>query len=311
MQSTLVFAEHDGTKLNPSTRHAITAAKAIGGDISALVAGPKCGDVAKELAAIGGLSKVIVAEAPAYDGFLAERLAPIVLAAQEQFKFSHILAGSSAISRSVLPRVAAKLDVSPISDIIGVKDAETFVRTIYAGNAVMTLRSKDHVKILTVRTTAFDPDESTGGTATEDKMSADSPANSEWVGQELSKSDRPELASAKVVISGGRGMKSGDNFQMLYDLADKMGAAVGASRAAVDAGMVPNDMQVGQTGKIVAPELYVAVGISGAIQHLAGMKDSKLIVAINKDAEAPIFQVADLGLVADLFKAVPEMEGKM
>jgi len=311
LQSTLVFAEHDGAKLNPSTRHAITAAKAIGGDISALVAGPKCGDVAKEVAAIGGLSKVIVAEAPVYDGFLAERLAPIVLAAQEQFKFSHILAGSSAISRSVLPRVAAKLDVSPISDIIGVKDAETFVRTIYAGNAVMTLRSKDPVKILTVRTTAFDADESQGGSAAEDKISADAPSNSEWVGQELSKSDRPELASAKVVISGGRGMKSGDNFQMLYDLADKMGAAVGASRAAVDAGMVPNDMQVGQTGKIVAPELYVAVGISGAIQHLAGMKDSKLIVAINKDAEAPIFQVADLGLVADLFKAVPEMQDKM
>jgi len=310
-QSTLVFAEHDGTKLNPSTRHAITAAKAIGGDISALVAGPKCGDVAKELAAIGGLSKVIVAEAPAYDGFLAERLAPIVLAAQAQFKFSHIVAGASAISRSVLPRVAAKLDVSPISDIIAVKDAETFVRTIYAGNAIMTLRSKDHVKILTVRTTAFEPDESSGGSAAEDKISADSPANSEWVSAELSKSDRPELASAKIVISGGRGMKTGDNFQMLYDLADKMGAAVGASRAAVDAGMVPNDMQVGQTGKIVAPELYIAVGISGAIQHLAGMKDSKCIVAINKDAEAPIFQVSDFGLVADLFKAVPEMQEKM
>jgi len=311
LQSTLVFAEHDGSKLNPTTRHAITAAKAIGGDISVLVAGSKCGDVAKELTAIGGLSKVIVAENPAYEGFLAERLAPVVLAAQDQFKFSHIFAGASAISRSILPRVAAILDVSPISDIIGIKDPETFVRTIYAGNAIVTLRSKDPVKVVTVRATAFDADESSGGSAGEVQISADVQGNSEFVGQELSKSDRPELASAKVVISGGRGMKSGDNFKMLYDLADLMGAAVGASRAAVDAGMVPNDMQVGQTGKMVAPELYVAVGISGAIQHLAGMKDSKLIVAINKDAEAPIFQVADLGIVADLFKAVPEMTEKM
>ena len=253
LQSTLVFAEHDGSKLNPTTRHAITAAKAIGGDISVLVAGSKCGDVAKELTAIGGLSKVIVAENPAYEGFLAERLAPVVLAAQDQFKFSHIFAGASAISRSILPRVAAILDVSPISDIIGIKDPETFVRTIYAGNAIVTLRSKDPVKVVTVRATAFDADESSGGSAGEVQISADVQGNSEFVGQELSKSDRPELASAKVVISGGRGMKSGDNFKMLYDLADLMGAAVGASRAAVDAGMVPNDMQVGQTGKMVAP----------------------------------------------------------
>jgi len=312
LQSTLVVAEHSGDKLLQNTRHAITAAKQVGGDICCLVAGPKCSGAAAEVAKIEGVSKVIVAENAAFEGNLPENLTPLVLAAQEQFKFSHIVGGSSAFTRSLLPRVAAKLDVSPVSDVIGIKDAETFVRTIYAGNAIMTLKSKDPVKIITVRTTAFEADESSGGSAaTETAATPETPDISKFVCQELSKSDRPELASAKVVISGGRGMKSGDNFQMLYDLADKMGAAVGASRAAVDAGMVPNDMQVGQTGKIVAPELYIAVGISGAIQHLAGMKDSKVIVAINKDAEAPIFQVADFGLVADLFKAVPEMKDKM
>lgn len=312
LQSTLVVAEHDGQKLSPVTRNAITAAKKLGGDVSCLVAGPKVGDVATEVAALQGLTKVLVVESPEYNGFMPEKLTPLLLAAQDQFKFSHILAGASAFSRGLLPRVAAKLDVSPISDIIGIKDAETFVRTIYAGNAVLTLKSKDPVKVITVRTTAFEMDESTGGGAAQDKMDAPAtPGNSEFIGQELSKSDRPELGSAKVVISGGRGMKSGENFEMLYKLADKLGAAVGASRAAVDAGMVPNDMQIGQTGKIVAPELYVAVGISGAIQHLAGMKDSKTIVAVNKDPEAPIFQVADLGLVADLFKAVPEMTEKI
>merc|ERR1712212_576609 len=310
--STLVLAEHDNATLNPATLHAITAAKAVGGDITCLVAGTSCDAVAKEVAGLDGVSKVLVAENAAYAGFLPEKLTPLLLAAQDQFKFSHIVAGASAFSRGLLPRVAAKLDVSPISDIIDVKDAETFVRTIYAGNAIMTLKSKDPVKIITVRTTAFEADESQGDVISETTLAApEMPMNSEFVGQELSKSDRPELGSAKVVISGGRGMKAGEHFDLLYTLADKMGAAVGASRAAVDAGMVPNDMQIGQTGKIVAPDLYIAVGISGAIQHLAGMKDSKTIVAINKDAEAPIFQVADLGLVADLFKAVPEISEKM
>jgi len=313
LQSTLVVAEHNNAKLNPATLHAVTAAKALGGEISCLVVGSSVGDVAKEVAAIGGISKVLVAENAAFEGFLPEKVAPVLLATQDQFKFSHIVAASSAVSRGVLPRVAAKLDVSPISDIIGIKDPETFVRTIYAGNAILTFKAKDPVKIITVRPTAFEAADASGGSSgvEEAPAAAALPDNSQWVGAELTKSDRPELASAKVVISGGRGMKSGDNFQMLYELADKLGGAVGASRAAVDAGMVPNDMQIGQTGKIVAPELYVAVGISGAIQHLAGMKDSKVIVAVNKDAEAPIFQVADYGLVADLFKAVPELTEKV
>merc|ERR1712038_1440680 len=303
-QSTLILAEQTGDGLlSRNTRHSITAAKQLGGEISCLIAGTQTQKAVEEVAAIAGISKVIVAESPAFEGSLAENVAPTVLAAQDQFKFTHILSGLSAFSRSVLPRVAAKLDVSPISDIIGIKDAETFVRTIYAGNAIMTLNSKDPVKIIMVRTTAFEPAETTAAQA--------APDLSKYVGAELTKSDRPDLASAGVVISGGRGMKSGDNFKMLYDLADKMGGAVGASRAAVDAGMVPNDMQIGQTGKIVAPQLYIAVGISGAIQHLAGMKDSKVIVAINKDAEAPIFQVADYGLVADLFKAVPDLTEKL
>merc|ERR1711978_100777 len=313
-QSTLVLVEHNNEKLNPVTLNAITAAKALGGEVNCLVAGTSCGDVAKEVSSVDGISKVLVAEDAAFAGFMPEKLTPLLLASQNQFKFSHIVAGASAFSRGLLPRVAAQLDVSPISDIIGVKDADTFVRTIYAGNAVMTLKSVDPVKIVTVRTTAFEAaTPSSGSAAVEDAPAANTAdvAASEFVGQELSKSDRPDLGSAKVVISGGRGMKTGDNFSMLYDLADKLGAAVGASRAAVDAGMVPNDMQIGQTGKIVAPELYVAVGIPGAIQHLAGMKDSKVIVAINKDAEAPIFQVSDFGLVADLFKAVPELTEKI
>lgn len=313
LQSTLVIAEHDNNNLTPITLNALSAAKKLGGDVSCLVAGSNCGGVVAELSKAAGISKILVADSEAFVGFLPERLAPLVTATHNQFKFTHIVAGASAQGKSLLPRVAAKLDVSPISDIIEVKAADTFVRTIYAGNALMTLKSKDPVKVITVRGTSFEAAAVEGGSAAQEDIAAgDLPTDlSQFLGQELSKSDRPELTAAKTVISGGRGMKNGENFEMLYNLADKLNAAVGASRAAVDAGFVPNDMQIGQTGKIVAPELYIAVGISGAIQHLAGMKDSKTIVAINKDPEAPIFQVADLGLVADLFKAVPEMIEKV
>lgn len=308
-QSTLVIAEHDNQKLIPITLNTITAAGKIGGDVTCLVAGTQCSKVAEEVSKVPGVSKVLLADNEAFKGFLPESLTPLLLATQNQFKFSHIIAGATAMGKNVLPRLAAKLDVSAISDIIGIKDSETFIRTIYAGNAIQTLKSKDSVKIISVRGTAFEAAATEGGNAGSETAPSVDVKNdvSEYVSQELSKSDRPELSAAKSVISGGRGMKNGENFKMLYDLADKMGAAVGASRAAVDAGFVPNDMQVGQTGKIVAPDLYVAVGISGAIQHLAGMKDSKVIVAINKDPEAPIFQVADYGLVQDLFKAIPEM----
>lgn len=312
-QSTLVIAEHNNEKLLPITQNTISAAKKLGGEISVLVAGTKCGSVAEEVAKASGLGKVLIAENEAFKGFTAESLTPLILATQKQFNFTHIIAGATAFGKALLPRVAAKLDVSPVTDVIGINDANTFVRTIYAGNAILTLKSKDSVKVVTVRGTMFEPAALEGGSAkVEQAPSGDYKTDlTEFLSQELSKSDRPELTSAKVVISGGRGMKSGDNFKLLYDLADKMGAAVGASRAAVDAGFVPNDLQVGQTGKIVAPQLYIAVGISGAIQHLAGMKDSKTIVAINKDPEAPIFQVADFGLVADLFKVVPELTGKL
>lgn len=313
LQSTLVVAEHDNATLNPITLSALTAAKQLGGEVSCLVAGKDCAGVVGELSKAAGISKILVAESEALNGFLPERLTPIVLATQNQFNFTHIVSGATAFGKSLLPRVAAKLDVAPISDIIEVKSADTFVRTIYAGNALMTLKSKDSIKVITVRGTSFEAAPLEGGSAASEATALpELPTEmSGFIKQELSKSDRPELTAAKTVVSGGRGMKSGDNFQLLYALADKMNAAVGASRAAVDAGFVPNDMQVGQTGKIVAPELYIAVGISGAIQHLAGMKDSKTIVAINKDPEAPIFQVADLGLVADLFKAVPEMTEKL
>ncbi|KAJ8304369.1 hypothetical protein KUTeg_017952 [Tegillarca granosa] len=272
--STLVIAEHTNDKLTPLTLNAITAAHKVGGDVACLVAGTQCSKVAEEVSKVTGVSKVLLADNEAFKGFLPESITPLVLATQQQFNFTHIFAGASAFGKGLLPRVAAKLDVSPISDIIGIKDAETFVRTIYAGNAIQTVKSKDSIKLVTVRGTAFEAAPAEGGSA---------------------------------ATENGRGLKNGENFKLLYDLADKLGAAVGASRAAVDAGFVPNDMQIGQTGKIVAPELYIAVGISGAIQHLAGMKDSKVIVAINKDPEAPIFQVADHGLVQDLFKAVPEM----
>eukprot|EP00112_Aurelia_sp_Birch-Aquarium-sp1_P012647 Seg2660.3 transcript_id=Seg2660.3/GoldUCD/mRNA.D3Y31 product="Electron transfer flavoprotein subunit alpha mitochondrial" protein_id=Seg2660.3/GoldUCD/D3Y31 len=311
--SSLVIVEHDNEKIVPTTLHAVTAAKQLGGDITCLIAGTNCESVAGEISKVTGVNRVLFANSDGYKGFLPEAIAPLILKAQEQFKFSHIVGCSSAITKNILPRVAAKLDVAPLSDIIEIKSEDTFVRTIYAGNAITTIKSNDPVKLMTIRGTSFEAAPIDGGSANSENMDAPAaPAGlSEWESAELSVSDRPELASAKIVISGGRGMKSGDNFEMLYSLAKKMNAAVGASRAAVDAGFVPNDMQVGQTGKMVAPELYIAVGISGAIQHLAGMKDSKTIVAINKDGEAPIFQVSDFGLVADLFKAVPEMIEKM
>lgn len=313
MQSTLVFAEHDNTKLNPITLNAIAAATQMGGNVTCLVAGSSCSSVAAEAAKVSGVDKVLVADSPDLEGFLPERLTPLIIASQKQSSFTHIVAGATALGKSLLPRVAAKLDVAPVSDVVAIKGSDTFVRTIYAGNAMQTVKSNDSVKVVSVRGTSFEASSAEGGSAaTETVAVPELPiSQSSFLGQQLSKSDRPELSSAKSVVSGGRGLKSGENFELLYTLADKLGAAVGASRAAVDAGYVPNDMQVGQTGKIVAPELYIAVGISGAIQHLAGMKDSKTIVAINKDPEAPIFQVADLGLVADLFKAVPEMNEKL
>jgi electron transfer flavoprotein alpha subunit len=311
-QSTLVIAEHNNETLTPITRNTLAAASKLGGEVSVLVAGDNCAKAIAEAGKLPGIARVIAANSPDFKGFLAESLTPLILATHSKFNFTHILAGSTAQGKALLPRVAAKLDVSPVTDIIDIKSPDTFVRTIYAGNAVLTLKSKDPVKVISVRGTSFPPVTDEGSSASEEAPSGDYKAPATvFVKQELSKSDRPELTAAKVVISGGRGMKSGDNFQLLYTLADKMGAAVGASRAAVDAGFVANDLQVGQTGKIVAPELYIAVGISGAIQHLAGMKDSKTIVAINKDPEAPIFQVADFGLVADLFKAVPELTEKI
>ncbi|KAK2917846.1 electron transfer flavoprotein subunit alpha, mitochondrial [Channa argus] len=307
-QSTLVVAEHNNDKLTPITLNAITAASKLGGEVSCLVAGTNCAKVVEQVSKIQGVKKVLVAQHDSYKGALPEELTPLILATQKQFNFTHICAGASAFGKNLLPRVAAKLDVAPISEIIEIKSPDTFVRTIYAGNALSTVKCNEAIKVFTVRGTSFEAAPTEGGSAASENVAPPSPTGvSEWLEQNLTKSDRPELTSAKVVISGGRGLKSGENFKLLYDLADKLNAAVGASRAAVDAGFVPNDMQVGQTGKIVAPELYIAVGISGAIQHLAGMKDSKTIVAINKDPEAPIFQVADYGLVADLFKAVPEM----
>jgi len=310
LNSTLVIAEHDNAALTPVTLNAISAAKKIGGDVTCIVAGESCAGAVAALSKIEGVSRILIAEHGVFKGFLPEAMTPLLVESQKQFGFSHIAVGASAFGKNLLPRVAAKLDVAPISDIISVESPDTFVRTIYAGNAICTVKSLDAIKLFSVRGTAFAPaEEGAGAAAASDAVDASGVSNglTSYVGAELTKSDRPDLTSAKTVVSGGRGMKNGENFQMLYDLADKMNAAVGASRAAVDAGYVPNDMQVGQTGKMVAPSLYVAVGISGAIQHLAGMKDSKVIVAINKDPEAPIFQVADYGLVADLFKAVPEM----
>ncbi|HET8729882.1 MAG TPA: FAD-binding protein [Moraxellaceae bacterium] len=308
--SILVYAEHDNASIKGATLNTVTAAKAIGGDIHVLVAGQGCQAAADAAAKIDGVSKVLVADNAAYGHQLAENIS--LLVAELGKGYSHILAPATTTGKNFLPRVAALLDVNQISEISKVVSADTFERPIYAGNAIATVQSTDAIKVLTVRPTGFDAAAATGGSAAVEAVAAAKDAgNSKFVGEELAKSDRPELAGAKIVVSGGRGMGNGDNFSILYALADKLGAAVGASRAAVDAGFVPNDMQVGQTGKVVAPQLYVAVGISGAIQHLAGMKDSKVIVAINKDEEAPIFQVADYGIVGDLFTIVPELTSKI
>ena len=305
----LVIAEHDNATLKASTLHTVTAAAQCGGDVHILVAGSNCGGAAEAAAKIAGVAKVLVADAPHFAEGLAENIAEQALAVAGDY--SHILAPATAYGKNILPRVAARLDVAQISEITKVDAPDTFERPIYAGNALATVQSTDAVKVITVRTTGFDAAE-TGGSAAIDNVApvADS-GKSAFVSREVAKSDRPELTAAKVIVSGGRGMGSGENFKILEPLADKLGAAMGASRAAVDAGFVPNDWQVGQTGKIVAPQLYIAVGISGAIQHLAGMKDSKVIVAINKDPEAPIFSVADYGIVGDLFEVVPQLVAEL
>ncbi|PJK31242.1 electron transfer flavoprotein subunit alpha/FixB family protein [Minwuia thermotolerans] len=306
----LVIAEHDNNELNPATLATVTAAKAMDNDVTVLVMGHNAGGVAEAAAKVAGVGKVLHADDAGLEHSLAENRAALIVSLAGDY--GHIVAPSTTSGKNILPRVAALLDVQQISDIVEVESADTFVRPIYAGNAMATVQSSDGIKVITVRTTTFAKAEAEGGSASVEQIAAaEDPGLSSFVGERLSESDRPDLATAKIVVSGGRGMQNGENFEMLYKVADKLGAAVGASRAAVDAGFVPNDMQVGQTGKVVAPELYIAVGISGAIQHLAGMKDSKVIVAINKDEEAPIFQVADYGLVADLFQAVPELESKL
>ena len=308
--SILVFCDHDNGQFGTATLNAVNAAQQIGGDIHLLVAGDTSGSITEQAATVAGVAKVLVADGAEYAHGLAENLAPLICDLASQY--SHILAPATTTGKNIMPRVAALLDVMQISDIIKVDDANTFQRPIYAGNALSTVRSDEAIKIITVRSTAFDAAAAEGGSAAIETITNNGDLGlSSYVKSELSSSERPELTAAPIVISGGRGMQDGANFAMLEKVADKLGAAVGASRAAVDAGFVPNDYQVGQTGKVVAPDLYVAVGISGAIQHLAGMKDSKVIVAINKDDEAPIFQVADFGLVADLFDAVPELEKEL
>ena len=305
--SILVVAEHDNTEIKAATLNTIAAAVAIGDEIHVLVAGDGCAAAGDAAAKIDGIAKVLVADSPEYANGIAENLTPLILSMADGYE--HLLANATSFGKNLMPRVAAMLDVQQISDISGVSSADTFDRPTYAGNAIATVQTSDAKKVITVRGTAFDPAAAEGGSAAVESVGAQGDSGlTNYIGSEISKSERPELTSARVIISGGRGMQSGDNFPILEKVADILGAAVGASRAAVDAGFVPNDYQVGQTGKIVAPELYIAVGISGAIQHLAGMKDSKVIVAINKDEEAPIFQVADYGLVADLFQAVPELE---
>ena len=304
--TSLVVAEHDNASLKEATLNTVTAAAKMGGDVHVLVAGSNCGPAAEAASRIAGVSKVLVADAPDYEHPLAEAMAPLIVKLAADY--DAVLAPATTTGKNIMPRVAALLDVSQISDIIDVVSGDTFKRPIYAGNAIATVKTSDAKKIITVRATGFEKAAAEGGSATVESISGEgNPGISSFVSQELSKSERPELTSARIIISGGRGMGSGENFVLLEKVADKLNAAIGASRAAVDAGFVPNDYQVGQTGKIVAPELYIAVGISGAIQHLAGMKDSKVIVAINKDEEAPIFQVADYGLVADLFKALPQL----
>ena len=308
--SILVIAEHDNKAIRPSTLNTVGAAVQLEGDVMLLVAGSGSEPVAEAGASIAGVSKILHAEAAHYEHGLAEELAPLVVACSAGV--SHILAPASTFGKNLMPRVAALLDVGMVADIVSIESADTFVRPIYAGNALATVRSNDAIKVLSVRITNFDAAAAEGGTAVVESIGVSTPAGiSAFVGQEGVESERPELTSASIVISGGRGFGSGDNFKLLDDIADKLGAAIGASRAAVDAGYVPNDYQVGQTGKIVAPDLYIAVGISGAIQHLAGMKESKVIVAINKDEEAPIFEVADYGLVADLFQALPEFSAAL
>jgi electron transfer flavoprotein alpha subunit len=308
--TSLIIAEHDHLSLKPATLHAVTAASELGGEVHALVAGFQATNAASAAAAVPGVAKVLLAECEAYAHLLPEQLAPLIVSLAPAY--THIMATATSFAKNLLPRVAALLDLAQISDISAVVSADTFVRPIYAGNALATVKSCDAIKVITVRATGFSPASATGGSATIESVPARAGSGaSRFVSQELSKSERPELTAAKIIISGGRGMQSGHNFGLLDGIADKLGAAVGASRAAVDSGFVPNEYQVGQTGKIVAPNLYIAVGISGAIQHLAGMKDSKVIVAINKDEEAPIFQVADYGLVGDLFKILPEFEQEL
>ncbi|MDG2060343.1 MAG: FAD-binding protein [SAR86 cluster bacterium] len=306
----LVIAEHDNQELKGSTLNTVTAASEIGGEIDLLVAGFNCATVGEQATSVSGLSRVLVADDELYKNCLAENISLLIKDLGKDY--SHILTPATSNGKNFMPRVAALLDVSQISDISAVVSPDTFERPIYAGNCIATVQSTDSIKVLTIRTTGFDAC-SSNGTQVEISSIESSPdaSVSKFIKEEIAKSDRPELTAAEVVISGGRGMQNGDNFELLNGIADKLGAAIGASRAAVDSGFVPNDMQVGQTGKIVAPDLYIAVGISGAIQHLAGMKDSKVIVAINKDEEAPIFQVADYGLVADLFEALPELESKL
>ena len=308
--TSLVLVEHDNEEIKGATLNTVAAAQVLGGDVHLLVAGAGCGAVAEAAAKMASVKKVLYVDSAEYGNGIAENLAPLM--ARLAVDYSHIFAPADTFGKNVMPRVAAALDVQQISDISAVIDENTFERPIYAGNAIATVKSSDEKKAITVRATAFDPVDAEGGSA--EVVVVDSEGNaglSSYVGSELSESERPELTAASIIISGGRGMQSGDNFVMLEKVADKLGAAVGASRAAVDAGFVPNDYQVGQTGKIVAPELYIAVGISGAIQHLAGMKDSKVIVAINKDEEAPIFSVADYGIVGDLFDLVPQLEQKL